>query len=221
MRRPVAGKRYRVLCSTVYGGFGSNSAGGSSTGSGGGSSVGVGGAGGVFGIGRGLFGSGGVGGTSISARIRSRPLCCARLSCSLIEHLQIHRILSVAFTGLPDFGPRCFKAVTTARNQAGAGPARTITRGQSLGRRLPMHNDYDDPGSCVAMLSLDIHDDDNSPGAMPSNISGKGAARNRTRVHSPSSSLISRLLAVPSAVSSTRTLVGLSIRIGSSACECC
>ena len=88
---------YRVLFSTVYGGFGSDSAGGSSTGSGGGSSVGVGGAGGVFGIGRGLFGSGGVGGTSISARIKSRPLCCARLSCSLIEHLQIHRIVSVAF----------------------------------------------------------------------------------------------------------------------------
>jgi hypothetical protein len=42
-----------------------------------GSSVGVGGAGGVFGIGRGLFGSGGVGGTSISARIKSRPVGCA------------------------------------------------------------------------------------------------------------------------------------------------
>jgi hypothetical protein len=95
---PVAGKRYRVLFSTVYGGFGSDSAGGSSTGSGGGSSVGVAGAGGVFGIGKGLFGSGGVGGMSISARIKSCPLCGARLSCSLIEHhLQIDRILSVAF----------------------------------------------------------------------------------------------------------------------------
>ena len=55
--------------------------------------MGVGGAGGVFGIGKGLFGSGGVGGTSISARIKSRPLCCARLSRSLIEHLQIHRLV--------------------------------------------------------------------------------------------------------------------------------
>jgi uncharacterized membrane protein YgcG len=97
---PVAGKRYRV-CSTVYGGFGSDSGGGSSTGSGGGSSVGVGGAGGVFGIGRGLFGSGGVGGTSICARIKSRPLCCARLSCSLIERLQTNRILSIAFDSPP------------------------------------------------------------------------------------------------------------------------
>ena len=41
--RPVTGKRYRFLSSTVYGGFGSDSVGGSWTGSGGGSSVGVGG----------------------------------------------------------------------------------------------------------------------------------------------------------------------------------
>ena len=56
--------------------LGSDSAGGSSRGSGGGSSVGVVGAGGVFGIGGGLLGSGGVGGTSISTRTVASPPYC-------------------------------------------------------------------------------------------------------------------------------------------------
>lgn len=58
-----------------------------------------------------------------------------------------------------------------------------------------------------------------SPGAMPSSASGNGAARNRIRVHSPFASWISRPRAAPSAVSSTRTLAGASIRMGSRAWE--
>ena len=84
-RAPLpTGFRSRNIFSTVYGGFGSDSAGGSSTGSGGGSSVGVVGAGGVFGRGGGIIGSGGVGGTSISAHTDPCPLWCTQLSSSLI-----------------------------------------------------------------------------------------------------------------------------------------
>ena len=60
--------------------------------------MGVVGAGGICGAGGALFGSGGVGGTSISARTIPRRPCGGRLSSWFMWPLSIHRILSLAVT---------------------------------------------------------------------------------------------------------------------------